>query len=443
MFYKTHYTDHQLFNPHNFVDELTASASKLEVFRNTLKHGHEILKSRFQSHMNATEYVIQRAWLVDQILLQIYQHLCICSNIQSVALVAVGGYGRGELHPGSDVDLMILLASAPDIATQSCIEHFITFLWDIRLQVGHSVRTLDDCVYEATADISVATNLMEARLIQGPQSLFDAMQDRLSPDKLWPNKEFFEAKLQEQTLRHQKYHDTAYNLEPNIKEGPGGLRDIQMIGWVAKRHFGAKTLHDLIKRRFLTEYEYRTLIESQEFIWKIRCLLHLFANRREDRLLFDYQKMLASAFNYHDDKNRLGVEQFMKQYFRTVMVVRNLNDMLLQFFQEAILYAQAPVTIYALNKRFQVRNDFIEVAHDKVFMHYPFALLELFLLMQQNPGIKGVRASTIRLIRHSIHLIDEAFHKDLRARSLFFEILRQPQGLTHALRRMSNYGILG
>jgi [protein-PII] uridylyltransferase len=310
------------------------------------------------------------------------------------------------------------------------------------LEIGHSVRTLAECKQQAADDITVATNLMEARLLVGPENLFKEMQLNVAPEQVWSSKDFFAAKVEEQKHRHLKYHDTAYNLEPNIKEGPGGLRDIQTIGWVAKRHFGATTLHDLVQHEFLTTNEYRTLREAQEFLWKIRCSLHLLTGRREDRLLFDYQRTLASAFGFEDDETKLGVEKFMKQYYRTVKEINSLNDMLLQLFQEAILYADTPTSLHPLNKRFQIRNDFIEVIHDKIFLNYPFALLEIFLLIQQQPEIKGIRAATIRLIRDYLYLIDETFHRDLRVRSLFYEIIRQPEGLTHALRRMNSYGVL-
>jgi [protein-PII] uridylyltransferase len=441
--YRTHYTDSQLFDPQQIVDALKSGIPALKVFRDILQRGHDILKARYQSHHNASEYVKQRAWLVDQILWRVWQQYS-WREPENIALIAVGGYGRGELHPCSDVDIMILFAREPsDPATLSNVESFIMFLWDVRLEVGHSVRTLEECAEEAAADITTATNLVEARLLIGPPELFRTMQARISSEYMWTSKEFFEAKVQERIERHRKYHDTAYNLEPNVKEGPGGLRDIQMIGWVAKRHFGAITLYDLVQHGFLTEFEYQSLVAGQEFIWRIRCQLHLLAGRREDRLLFDYQRPLATIFGFHDDDAHLGVESFMKQYYRTIMELGTLNDMLMQLFQEVLLYGDAPASIYALNKRFRVHNDFIEVTYDKVFLHYPFALLEIFLLMQQHPEIKGVRASTIRLIRQYKWLIDYAFHKDLRARSLFFEIIRQPQGLTHALRNMNRYGILG
>jgi [protein-PII] uridylyltransferase len=436
------YRDRRLFDMQEVAKLLKAGESPIKVLREALKQGNEAIKSYFSETMNATEAVQQRTWLVDQLLKQAWKQYTI-PDPKSVAVIAVGGYGRGELHPASDIDLLILLDFSLDATTQTCIEQFITLLWDIRLQIGHSVRTLVECEQEAAKDITVITNLIEARLLVGQMSLFQEMKRRLAPDRMWSSREFFAHKIEEKSRRYQKYHDTAYNLEPNIKESPGGLRDIQMVGWVAKRHFNADKLYDLVQHGFLTEDEYNILIEGQEFIWRIRCKLHSITGRREDRLLFDYQRTLATTFGYHDDEVYLGVEKFMHQYYRTVNAISSLNDMLLQLFQEVILYANAPVKLYALNKRFQVRNGFIEVAHDKVFMNDPFALLEIFLLMQQHPEIRGARASTLRLIRQYKWLIDENFRNDLHARSLFYEIIRQPQGLTHALRRMNHCGVLG
>ena len=215
-----------------------------------------------------------------------------------------------------------------------------------------------------------------------------------------------------------------------------------MIGWVAKRHFGVDTLHELVAHDFLTEQEYKTLHEGQTFLWQIRFGLHVLTGRREDRLLFDHQRSLARQFGYRDKYNRLAVEQFMKQYYITVMELSRLNEMLLQLFKEDILYRNDSAKPVSLNKRFQLRKGFIEVRHEGIFRQYPFALLEIFLLLQQHPEIKGVRANTIRLIRDHRYLIDDSFRSDLRCRSLFMEIFRQPHGLTHELRRMNLYGIL-
>ncbi|NOY62610.1 MAG: [protein-PII] uridylyltransferase [Gammaproteobacteria bacterium] len=412
----------------------------IKLFRTALHDAHETLAQRFHSGTPVDELVHHRAQLIDQLLACIWDHFI--GNDEQLTLVAVGGYGRGELHPRSDIDILILCKKNLPDAHKEPIEHFITFLWDIGLEVGQSVRSVDECVAQAGKEITIATNLMEARLISGAESLYQAMRDATGPGKLWPSRDFFTAKWAEQIARHEKFNDAISNLEPNIKEGPGGLRDIQMIGWVAKRHFGTDTLFGLIERGFLTENEYQTLTEDQNFLWKIRFCLHLISARKEERLLFEHQRELASQLGYQDSEHHLAVERFMKDYYRTVTALTRLNEMLLQLFREAILCADERATITPLNKRFQVRNDYIETTHDDVFSHYPFALLEIFLLLEQHQEIRGVTAATIRRIRNHLHLINDAFRNDLSCRGLFMEILRQPQGITHQLRRMNRFGVL-
>ncbi len=412
----------------------------LKRLRGILKRGAETIDRRFHDGEPVAGLVRARSDLVDQVLIHSW-NLLVPPAVEA-SLVAVGGYGRRELHPGSDVDILILLGNREDPATGSALEGLITFLWDVGLEVGHSVRTLEDCVEEASKDITVITNLIEARLIAGRESLFEAMQATTAPDRIWSSEAFFEAKWEEQHTRWHKYGDTAYNLEPNIKENPGGLRDIQMIGWVTARHFGTSNLHDLVTRGFLTELEYQTLIDGQDLLWRIRFALHRLTGRREDRLLFDYQKTLASQFGYQDTDEGLAVEQFMQRYYRAVMVLNRLNEMLLQLFQEAILLRDQLAPPVPISRRFQARSGFLEVTNRSVFKRYPLALLEIFLILENNPEIHGVRASTIRLIRQYRSLLNDSFRADLRARSLFMEILRQPRGITHALRRMNRYGIL-
>jgi [protein-PII] uridylyltransferase len=310
------------------------------------------------------------------------------------------------------------------------------------LEIGQSVRTIDDAEREAKQDITVITNLVEARLLTGSQLLFENMLVVIAPDRMWNSDEFFEAKWNEQRKRHTKQGGSLSNLEPNLKESPGGLRDIQMIGWVAKRHFQIQNLHDLVKHKFLTEAEYQTLIEGQNHLWRVRFALHLLTGRCDDRLLFDHQRTLASYLGYDADYANLAVECFMRDYYRTVMELSRLNEMLLQHFQESILLKDQLGEPVALNQRFQQRSQFLEVTGENVFRRYPTALLEMFLVMQENPDLIGVRASTIRLIRNHTYLIDEAFRQDIRAQSLFMEILRQPVGLTRVLRRMNIYGVL-
>ena len=426
---------------------LTAAATALQsgqfsplVFRQVLDRGTELLKDRFVADEAIEDLVRDRARLVDSALRAAWvSHAGKFAD--DLALVAVGGYGRGELHPSSDIDIMVLLPKSDSADWQPDIEKFLTFLWDIGLEVGHSVRSIDDCQRESLADISVATTLFEARLLAGPESLFAGMRRALAPDRLWSSQDFFEAKCKEQSERHHRYFDTAYNLEPNVKSSPGGLRDIQTIGWVAKRHFGTDTLDELVAHGFLTREELRKLTAGQSFLWKVRFGLHVLTGRREDRLLFDYQIKLAKLFGYEDASFTLAVEQLMQKYYRTVMDVSLLNEMLLQLFREAILTQSGPPV--PINPRFQIRNDTLEVTHAEVFARFPSALLELFVLLQQHPALRGVRAETIRLIGTHIWLIDEEFRQNPRHHRLFMEILCAPVGVTHELRRMNLYGVLG
>jgi len=410
------------------------------VFRQVLDRGTELLQDRFAADEAVEDLVRDRGRLVDITLRAAWvRHAGKFAD--DLALVAVGGYGRGELHPSSDIDVMVLLPKSDSADWQPDIEKFLTFLWDIGLEVGHSVRSIDDCQRESLADISVATTLFEARLLAGPESLFAGMRRALAPDRLWSSQDFFEAKVKEQTERHHRYFDTAYNLEPNVKSSPGGLRDIQTIGWVAKRHFGTDTLDELVAHGFLTREELRKLKAGQSFLWKVRFGLHVLTGRREDRLLFDYQIKLAKLFGYEDASFTLAVEQLMQKYYRTVMDISLLNEMLLQLFREAILtQSGSPLPI---NARFQIRNDYLEVTHPEVFARYPSALLELFVLLQQHPELRGVRAETIRLIGTHVSLIDEEFRQNPRHHRLFIEILCAPVGVTHELRRMNLYGVLG
>ena len=431
----------ELFDKNEFEKQLNdISVQPISLFKQNLNKASDYLTQCFNEGRSATELVYLRARVVDEILNYSWKRF-FNGNENDIALLAVGGYGRGELHPYSDIDLQILIEKKSE-PYHDAIIGFTTFLWDIGLQVGHSVRTLKECINEAKQDITVVTNIQEARLLCGPEKLFEEQKKKTGPNKIWPSKKFFSAKWEEQLERHQKFNDTAYNLEPNIKEGPGGLRDIQMIGWVAKRHFNAETLHDLVKHNFLTEGEYKALKEGQAFLWQVRFAMHVSTGRCEDRLLIDHQRALATKFGYQDSARSLGVEKFMRQYYRTVMELSRLNEMLLNIFQEELLYKRSLLKPKPLNKRFQIHNNFIEVAHDKIFKHYPFAMLEIFLLMTQNQKLKGVRANTIRLIREHLHLIDDDFRNDLGCQALFMEILRQPHGITHELRRMNRYGVL-
>jgi [protein-PII] uridylyltransferase len=423
------------------LPQLAANPQDVATFRNALTEGDNRLKQRFLDDEPVERLVRDRARLVDALLKTAWS-MHVGEHVRDVALIAVGGYGRGELNLCSDIDIMILLPKSESAPWQGSLEKFLTFMWDIGLEVGHSVRTIDDCQRESAADVSVATTMIEARLLQGPELLFEAMRRALAPERVWPTRDFFEAKVAEQTARHHRYYDTAYNLEPNVKSSPGGLRDIQTIGWVAKRHFGAESLDELVDHGFLTRSELRKLKTAQAFLWKVRFALHVLTARREDRLLFDHQIRLAKMFGYEDATYTLAVEQFMQRYYRTAMDVSLLNEMLLQLFREAISDSNTPPV--PVNGRFQIKNDFLEVTGEDVFDRYPSAMLELFVIIEQNSEkIRGVRASTIRQLTRHLWLIDEEFRQHPRNHRLFFEILSAPIGVTHELRRMNLYGVLG
>lgn len=416
----------------------TPCTSKLSLWKQRLKAGRAELFERYDQGAPIADLVLARSQLIDTVLSEVWDRFL--GDTADAALVAVGGYGRQELHPASDIDILIIVEPAADAALAPALEQLVTTLWDIGLDVGHSVRTPPECAREAAGDVTVMTNLLEARLLRGSRALCQAMREATAPERFWDSAHFFAAKTSEQRARWQKYGGTAYNLEPNIKENPGGLRDIQMIGWVAKRHFGADTLHELVGHGFLTESEYQTLIAGQTLLWRIRFSLHRLAGRREDRLLFDYQRTLAQQFGFEDGGNNLAVEQLMQQYYRTVQELNRLNEMLLQLFREAILLHDAIGPPVPINRRFQARSGYLEVTAPTVFQRWPIALLELFHVLQVHPQLDGVRASTIRLIRENRHRIDDDFRADLRARSLFMEILRHPSGLSQALRRMNATG---
>ncbi|MDX1499139.1 MAG: [protein-PII] uridylyltransferase, partial [Woeseiaceae bacterium] len=409
--------------------------------RRALAAASDDIKARFLDGESVVALVHLRARMVDELLVHLWRRHA-PGVADRAALVAVGGYGRGELHPCSDVDILVIVPDDLGADGEAELGAFVTALWDVGLEIGHSVRTVGQCGEQAQEDLTVTTTLIESRLLDGASPLFDAMQEAIGPDRLWPSTEFFAEKRKEQIERHHRYGDTGYNLEPNVKGSPGGLRDIQMIGWVAKRHFNAKTLDELVGHRFLTPGQLRRLNEGQAFLWRVRFALHVLTGRREDRLLFDHQVRLAKMLGYEDATYTLAVEQMMQRYYRTVMELSRVNEMLLQLFEEAILL-DPDAAAEPLNERFKVRNGYLQTVDDDVFRREPSALLELFLLLQQNQEIRGVSAYTIGLIKRNLHLIDEEFRQNPRNHRLFLAILRAPEGVTHELRRMNRYGVLG
>ena len=407
--------------------------------RESLAAASETLRARFLAGESVVDLVHARADLIDGVLTGLWREHIEPLGPRWSPWAATDG--ANCTRPPMSTSCCSCRTPCPTGA-MTALSAFVTALWDIGLEVGHSVRSVAQCREEAAADLTVATTLMEARLLAGPESLFAAMQAAIAPEQMWPSDRFFEEKRKEQIVRHHRYHDTAYNLEPNVKGSPGGLRDIQMIGWVAKRHFGAATLRELVDHRFLTPGQLRRLEEGQAFLWRIRFALHILTGRREDRLLFDHQKNLAEMLGYEDATYTLAVEQLMQRYYRTVMDLSRLNEMLLQLFEEAILMdpdAQAE----PLNERFQVKNGFLQTVHDNVFRNDPSALART---------VPAAAAEPRDPWRQRLHGRPDQTQPAPDRRRVPAEpaqpspvpaILRAPEGVTHELRRMNLYGVLG
>lgn len=414
------------------------------IFREALIAGNDFIHEQFLANASAAVLLALRTELLDDVLTRLWQRKM--PAFTGLSLLAVGGYGRSELHPHSDIDIAILLpADHDDAADEHCNEilsQWITALWDLNLDIGHSVRTVVDCEREAGADITVITNLMEARLICGDKPLFLQMKQAIAPEQMWSPAQFFHAKVQEQQQRYSRFQTNAYRLEPNIKESQGGLRDFQTISWICQRVFGSTSLEPLVERGLLVPEELHSLRKGLEHLWKIRYLLHRVAGRREDRLLFDYQKEIAHAFGHLDDTNNRSIETLMQSYYRTVIVLQRLNEILIQGIGGIISGITAKATVEPINSRFQIRNGYLEVTHDDVFMHYPPALLELFHLFGTTKEASDVRSHTVRLIRANLGLINQRFRSDPVVKEHFLKIFCLSDKLTRTVRLMNRYGVL-
>ena len=404
-----------------------------------ISKAEDVLAKRFWEGEDVETLVRERSGFIDAFLAEIWQHWFEYKH--DIALLAIGGYGRGELHPYSDIDLLILVKN--NRLKDSDIEHFVQLLWDLKLDIGHSVRTVRECRSEATKNVSVVTSLYERRYLAGSQALATKLSRFLDRKSFWPSSRFFAAKQAEQAVRHARFDHVEYDLEPNIKGSPGGLRDIQTISWICQRHLGTSDLTELTRSGFLTKLECDLLKDGRRFLWKVRFGLHLLAARREDRLLFHHQRELAKRFGYLGSEGLLAVETFMNDYYRRVLELREVNDILFQHFEEATAQRSRRPRIEIVNPRFQVHNEYIEVTSDEVFTLHPPALIEIFLIMANRTDIAGVRATTIRLIREHLDLIDGSFRRNPEVTKLFIELLKAPYTLVSQLTRMRRYGVLG
>ncbi len=417
------------------VAQLPILANPIAQLRDELRRDRASLEQHFLQHGKVAQQLLAHSHLIDQYLRRVCDALALPANL---ALVAVGGYGRAELAPKSDIDLLILLDATADEPLQEKLSELIAQLWDMGLEVGHSIRTLDECVSESD-DITVQTNLLEARLICGDAKLFDALQiatlSHLNPC------DFFNAKLKEQQQRHARFVDADFNLEPNLKESPGGLRDLQTVMWMSRAAGLGTTWQALAKSGLISVGEARQIARHDNLLKNYRSRLHYLAKRREDRLLFDFQTPLAEQMGIEASAHRRASEHLMQRYYQTRRAVRQFNTIVLQNLHD-YLFRITPLR-HPLNERFSVVGTLLDIPDEQLFENTPAAIFELFLLLQQHPELTDLSAKTLRAVWRAQHKIDTAFRRDAGNRASFMKIFRQPQGLLHVLRRMNQYGILG
>lgn len=415
----------------------TAIQQRIGLLKNDLIQGQATLRTAYQAKSDAMRLLRGRSQLVDDVLKLIWQEARLPLGL---SLVAVGGYGRRELYPASDIDLLFLLPDDVARETERQLEELIGLLWDIGLDIGHSVRTVWQCVDEASRDITVLTNLLEARLICGSRALFNDFTGKIRA-QLDP-KSFFKGKCLEQNERHVRYQETPYALEPNCKESPGGLRDLQNILWICRAASLGESWSDLARHGFITRGEALQLKRLETFLRHSRIRLHYLTGRREDRLLFDHQEAIAGQFGIVAGKTRRASELLMQRYFRTAKSVTQLNTILLQNLGAEIFTEsnKAPIII---NERFQNDRELLDVRTEDIFEKHPPAILESFLIMQQRGELKGMTARTLRALWRARRLIGPDFRRDPQNRATFLQFFQERRGLVHELRRMNQYGILG
>ncbi|MFA0195985.1 bifunctional uridylyltransferase/uridylyl-removing protein GlnD [Vibrio artabrorum] len=413
--------------------EICELKNKLEVFT-------QYQKDEFLNHHPVTDLVLMRSDYMDLLLNRLWEYFEF-NHLPHIALVAVGGYGRGELHPLSDIDILIVSQKTLPPALGEKISQFITLLWDLKLEVGHAVRTIAECIEIGSDDLTVATNLQESRLLCGSEDTFQELKLKVHSDSFWPSEAFYQAKIQEQRTRHARYHDTTYNLEPDIKSTPGGLRDIHTLSWVARRHFGATSLLEMSKYGFLTDAEYRELVECQDFLWRVRFALHIELRRYDNRLTFAHQAQVAEHLGYTGEGN-LGVEMMMKEFYRTLRRVAELNKMLLKLFDQAIINGGQTQEAEILDNDFQRRGSLIEARKPALFQARPETILDMFIHIANDSSIEGVSPPTLRQLRTARRRLNRFLHTIPEARDKFMALVRHPNALHKAFSLMHKLGVL-
>ncbi len=410
--------------------------AEVAILRTRLQERRAQAIAAYRAHLRPEALLVALRRIADA---QLHELLKIHPLPPGACAAAVGGYGRGELYPGSDLDILILLERVPDASDRERIENLIAALWDVGLEPGHSVRTLDQCRQEAAADITVQTSLLEARWLAGSKRLFQRFRERMQAD-LDPC-DFYLAKRTEMQQRHARHQDTPYALEPNCKEAPGGLRDLQVLLWLARAAGLGDDWRTVARTDLLTSAEFRSLRRAERAFKRLRIELHLLAGRREDRVLFDLQPRLAQVYGFVDQPHRRASELLMQRYYWAARVVCQVNRLLMQSLEER-LFPHPQAQAQAIDEHFCVRRSRLALVREDAFERNPTLLLRVFLVMQQHPELQGMAAGTLRAMWHARHRIDRQFRNNPVNQRLFLQILQQPRGIVHALRDMTMWNIL-
>jgi [protein-PII] uridylyltransferase len=405
-------------------------------WRQTLRDGRARLREQYFAKPQSAMLLHRLCRLVDSILRGMWTDIGMPA---SLALVAVGGYGRGELYPHSDVDVLILVREGELAGHEAAVSQFVSALWDIGLELGHSVRTPAECLREMRADVTVRTTLLENRQLAGSRAPVRTLRAEIAADL--DVRAFHDAKVLEQQQRHIRYHDLSSNLEPNLKESPGGLRDLQTVLWIARAAGLGRSWGQLERHGLLTSDEAQHVARAERVLQHLRIRLHYLAKRREDRLVFDLQNLLAQSLGFADNKQKRASEQLMQRYYRAAKAIRQSNVFLLQELH-ARLFPVDPVP-HPLDDDFQAVNELLDIRDEQTFERDSHAILGAFLAMQRHPELKGMSSRTLRALWQARSRIDRDFRRDPENHALFMQILRQPRGIYHELRRMNQYGILG
>ena len=415
----------------NLIEDFSFSYRKKNVI-------NDYIYSKYEKNNNIKKLLKEKSLIIDNLIRKSWEKNKLAGK--NISLVAVGGYGRSELYPFSDIDILVLIKDYNDKNILKNIENFIADIWHFKTSIGHSVRTTNECINAINDDVTIFTNLLDGRFISGSESLYKNLLIAIKDKSIWSKKEFLLAKKKEQKSRYMKYLNTGYSLEPNIKEGPGGFRDLQTLIWITKRNFKTNSLSELYNIKKITKKEYLSLLRSERFLSKTRFLLHYLNNKPEERLYFSNQKKLAELFGYDCEKN-VGIEKFMQKFYKHISTIKQLNEIIIKHIED-LENTNSTKKEIVIDNSFYINNKSVTIKNKKIFIEDPSILFKIFLLRDNNGDLYDISADTIRLIRENLYLINKNFKNNPVNRKLFISIFYQENGVTKCLRKMNDYGVL-